>query len=56
MYVSLHNCMRHNTPFYMFNKDNMEQITQVKQSSMERLGSLFGKDDVTFQRLSIKVA
>ena len=31
MYVSLHNCMRHNTLFYTFNEDNMENVTQVKQ-------------------------
>ena len=47
--------MRHNTPFYMFNKHNMEHITQIKQGHVECLGSLFGKDDVTFRRCSIKV-
>jgi len=40
MYVSLHNCVRHNTPFYMFNKDIMEHVTQVKQGHVECLGSL----------------
>ena len=25
------NCMRHNTPFYISNKGNMEHVTQVKQ-------------------------
>ena len=52
MYVSLHNCMRQNTPFYMF---NIEHVTQIKQGPMECFGSLFGKYDVTFRRFSIKV-
>jgi len=30
--------MRHNTPLYMFNKDNMEHATQVKQGQ----GVVFG--------------
>jgi len=38
--------MRQNTPFYMFNKDNMEHVTQFKQCHVKCLGSLFGKDDV----------
>jgi len=40
----------------MFNKDNMEQVTQAKQGHLECLGSLFDKDDVTFQSFSIKVS
>jgi len=49
MSFSLHNCMRHNTPFCMFNKDNNEHLTQVKRGHAEYLGSLFDKDDVTFK-------
>ena len=52
MYVSLHNCMRHNTSFYMFNKD----VTQVKQDQVQRLGYLFDKDDITFRRFSLKAS
>ena len=48
MYVSLPNYMQHNTPFYMFNKDNMKHVTWVKQGHMECMGFLFGKDDITF--------
>ena len=48
--------MQHNTPFYMFNKDNMEHVTQVNQGHVDHLGSLFDKDDVTdFRRSLIKV-
>ena len=36
-------------------EDNMEQLTEVKQGHMECLRSLFGKDDVTFRRFSIRV-
>jgi len=49
MYVSLYKCVQQNTPFYMFNKDNMEHASQVKRGHVECGGSLFGKDDVTFR-------
>ena len=47
--IYLHNCMRHNTPLYTFNKENMEHLTRVKQGHVKCLASLFGKDDVTFR-------
>ena len=56
MYISLHSCMWHKTPFYMFNKDHMEHVTQVKQDHVECLGSLFGKDDTTFRSFPIKIS
>ena len=37
MFDFLHNCMQHNAPFYMFNEDNIEHVTQVKQSHVEWL-------------------
>jgi len=33
----------------MFNEDNIEYVTQVKQGQVKCLASLFGKHDVTFQ-------
>jgi len=42
----------------MFNKDNTAHVAQVKQGQVECLGSLSGKDDVTFRsfrRLTIKL-
>jgi len=35
MCVSLDNCMRQNTLFYMFNKDNTEPVTQIIQGHVE---------------------
>ena len=31
MHGSVYNCMRHNISFYLFNKDSMEHLRQVKQ-------------------------
>ena len=44
MFVSLPNCMGQITPFYMFNKDMVKNIRQVKQGHVECLGSLFSED------------
>ena len=41
--------MGHNTPFYTFNKDNIEHLSQVKQGHGECLASMFVKYDVTFR-------
>jgi len=46
--------MRHNTLCYMFNKYDIEYLTQVKQGHAVCLESLFVKDDVTFRSFSIK--
>jgi len=49
MYVSLYNCMQHNTPFYMFNKDNMEHVTQVKQGHVMWLRLKFWPYEMSFK-------
>jgi len=39
----------HNRPFYTFNKDNIEYVTQVNQGHSECLVAMFVKDDVIFR-------
>jgi len=53
-HIPYHNYIRHNTPFYTFNKDNLEKVTQVKQGHGECLSSKLVKYDVTLRRFSIK--
>ena len=49
--IHSHNYMRQNTPFYTFNKDNIEHVTQLKQDHGECLGSLSIKHDVIFRSI-----
>ena len=48
-------CIMYATQDHFFNKDNMEHVAPVKQTHVECLGSLFGKDDVTCEMLAKQV-
>ena len=51
--IHLHNYKHRNTSFYMFNKDNIEYVIQVKQGHSECLASVFIKE-VYFQEKKFK--
>ena len=55
MYVSLHNCMWHNTPFYMFHKDNMEHVTHKGSVWGLCLAKMTSHSEI-FRRFLIKVS
>ena len=50
--------MRHNTPFYIFNKDNMEHVTQVKAmwSIWDICLAKMTSHSEVFRRFAIKVS